>query len=141
MPRFLHSRRLDHFRRVHTNVNLAMREIEFYRTRAGRCPVEEFLAPLSEKQRWKIAWVMRLVESADVVPAQYFSELADTGGLWEVRTEHRGDAFRLLGFFDGGSLVILVSGFAKKTGRTPPLEIAVAQERRRDYFRRKAGHG
>jgi phage-related protein len=125
------------FRRVHINVNSGMREIEFYRTWAGRCPVEEYLDGLSAKQREKVGWVLRIIENADVVAPQYLSKLADTDDLWEVRAEFGGDAFRLLGFFDGGSLVILVSAFAKKTRRTPPAEIRLALERRRDYFRRK----
>ena len=114
-----------------------MREIQLYTTGAGRCPVEDFLDLLSEKQRTKIGWVLRLVENAPVVPAQYFSKLTGTDDLWEVRAEFGGDAFRLLCFFDGGSLIILASAFAKKTRRTPPAEIRLAEERRRDYFRRK----
>jgi phage-related protein len=130
-----------HFRRVHINVNLRMREIVLYTTWTGRCPVEEFLDSLSEKQRSKIGWVFRIVESTEIVPPQYFSKLADTDGLWEVRAEFGGDALRLIGFFDGGRLVILVSGFAKKTARTPLGEIDLAQERRREYFRRKGQAG
>lgn len=114
-----------------------MREIELYRIRAGRCPVEEYLDGLGTKQREKIGRVLRMVENSDAVPAQYFSKLAGTDGLWEVRAEFGGDAFRLLGFFDGGTLVILASAFTKKTRRTPPAEIRLAEERRRDYFRRK----
>jgi len=114
-----------------------MREIELYQTASGRCPVEAFLAALPAKQRAKVLWVLRIVENAAIVPAQYFCKLADTEGLWEVRSEYGGDACRLIGFFDGGNLVILVSAFAKKTGHTPPAEIDLAQERRREYFRRK----
>ena len=39
--------------------------------------------------------------------------------------------------FDGSRLVVLVSGFAKKTQKTPLQEIARAEERRRDYLSRK----
>jgi phage-related protein len=114
-----------------------MREIVLYTTWTGRCPVEEFLDALSMKQRLKVGWVLGIVERMRIVPAQYFSMLRDTDGLWEVRVEFAGDALRLLGFFDGGSLVVLVSAFAKKTERTPMAEIDLAHERRRDYFRRK----
>jgi DNA-binding HxlR family transcriptional regulator len=41
-----------------------MREIIFYRTASGRCPVEEFLDSLSDKQAAKILWVLRLVKSS-----------------------------------------------------------------------------
>ncbi len=114
-----------------------MREIRFYRTASGRSPVEEFLDSLSGKQAQKVVWVLRLVEELDSVPAQYLKKLVGTEELWEVRAQHGGDTFRLLGFFDGARLVVLVSGFAKKTQRTPPQEIARAEERRRDYLSRK----
>lgn len=39
-----------------------MKEIKFYTTESGRCPVAEFLDSLSSKQAQKTAWVMQLVE-------------------------------------------------------------------------------
>jgi phage-related protein len=59
------------------------------------------------------------------------------GRVLEVRAEFGGDAFRLLGFWDAGSLIILTNGFAKKTQKTPSREIALAGQRRRDYLNRK----
>lgn len=117
-----------------------MREIEFYRTRSGRSPVEEFLRGLDAGQAGKVDWVLRLVRGMEDVPAQYFKKLSGTDGLWEVRVRHGGDAFRMLGFLDGPTLVVLVSAFAKKTGQTPKLEIELAQQRRRDYLGRRQGN-
>ncbi|MBD0319994.1 MAG: type II toxin-antitoxin system RelE/ParE family toxin [Gemmatimonadetes bacterium] len=113
-----------------------MREIRFYRTSSGRSPVEEFLNSLSGKQAQKLVWVLRLVEELDRVPVQYFKKLTGTEELWEVRAQHGGDTFRLLGFFDGATVVVLVSGFAKKTQETPSREIELAEARRRDYLSR-----
>jgi len=42
-----------------------------------------------------------------------------------------------LGFFDGGTLLILTNGFAKKTQKTPPQEIALAIRRKNDYLARR----
>lgn len=117
-----------------------MRELRFYRTASGRSPVEEFLDALPGKQAQKVVWVLRLVEELDAVPAQYFQKMSGTEELWEVRAQQGGDTFRLLGFFDGPSRVVLVSGFAKKTRKTPKREIARAEERRRDYLSRKGEH-
>jgi phage-related protein len=47
-----------------------------------------------------------------------------------------GDIIRLLGFLYGSRLVILTNGFAKKTRKTPPKEIALAEQRKRDYINR-----
>ena len=113
-----------------------MREVQFYRTAAGDCPVEEFLDALTGKQAQKVVWVLRLVEQLDPVPAQYFKKLTDTEGLWEIRAQHGGDTFRLIGFHDSTRFVV-VSGFAKKTEKTPRQEIDVASARRQDCLRRR----
>ena len=114
-----------------------MREVRFYRTKSNDCPVEEFLDALGGKQVQKVFWVLRLVEELDPVPSQYFKKLVDTDGLWEVRAQHGGDTFRLIGFFDGTGLLVLTSGFAKKTEKTPRQEIALAEKRREDYLSRR----
>jgi phage-related protein len=114
-----------------------MREIQFYRTGLGACPVEEFLDSLGPKQTQKVLWVLRVVRDLPRVPVQYLKKLEGTDGLWEVRAEFGGDAFRLLGFWEAGRLIILTNGFAKKTQKTPKRELALAEQRRRDYLNRK----
>lgn len=114
-----------------------MKQIDFYRTSSGRCPVEEFLDSLTGKQAQKITWVLQLIEDLDHVPRQYFKKLVNTDDIWEVRVQFSGNIFRLLGFLDGDKLLILTSGFAKKTQKTPAQEIATAEQRKRDYLRRR----
>ncbi len=114
-----------------------MRQVNFYRTESGRCPVEEFLNSLTGKQTQKVAWVLQLVEELDVVPRQYFKKLINTDDIWEVRVQFGGNIFRLLGFFDGNELIVLTGGFVKKTQKTPRQEIATAEQRKRNYFGRR----
>ncbi len=114
-----------------------MRAIQFYRTDLGICPVEEFLDSLGPKQTQKVLWVLRVVRDLPRVPVQYLKKLEGTDGLWEVRAEFGGDAFRLLGFWEAGRLIILTNGFAKKTQKTPERELALAEQRRRDYLNRR----
>jgi phage-related protein len=114
-----------------------MREIQFYRTGLGACPVEEFLDSLGPKQTQKVLWVLRVVRDLPRVPVQYLKKLEGTDGLWEVRAEFGGDAFRLLGFWEAGRLIILTNGFAKKTQKTPERELALAEQRRREYLNRR----
>ena len=54
--------------------------------------------------------------------------------FWEVRATIGNNTFRLLGFFDGPKLIVLTSGFAKKTNKVPKQDIETAEERKRDYF-------
>lgn len=113
-----------------------MREIEFYRTASGACPVEDFLDSLDRKPAQKVAWVMQMVRELPSPPIQYFKKLIGTD-LWEIRTTFGGNAYRLLGFYDGDQLVVLTSGFAKKTQKTPKQEIDTACARMKDYFQQK----
>ncbi|MBK7217234.1 MAG: type II toxin-antitoxin system RelE/ParE family toxin [Candidatus Promineofilum sp.] len=114
-----------------------MRTIVFYRTARGASPVKEFLDSLNGKQAQKVVWVLRLIEELPQIPAQYFKKMDGTSDLWEVRIQAGNDAFRLLGFFDGGKLVVLTNGFAKKTQKTPARELALAEQRKRDYLLRR----
>ena len=114
-----------------------MREIQFYRTATGGCPVEEFLDGLGPKQAQKVAWVLQVVRELPMVPKQYFKKLDGTDDLWEVRADFGGDAFRLLAFWDAGQLIILTNAFSKKTQRTPAREINLAEQRKCDYLNRK----
>lgn len=92
---------------------------------------------LSGKQAQKVTWVLQLIEDLGVVPRQYFKKLVNTDDIWEVRIQFGGNIYRLLGFLDGNELLILTSGFAKKTQKTPRKEIATAEQRKRDYFSRR----
>lgn len=114
-----------------------MRTIIFYRLPNGQSPIETFLDSLTGKQAQKVLWVLQLVEELETIPRQYFKKLVDSEGIWEVRIQFGGDIFRLLGFFDGGRLLILTNGFAKKTQKTPAQEIELATQRKNDYLARR----
>jgi len=55
------------------------------------------------------------------------------GGKSTIWKKH----FRILGFFDGGKLIVLTNGFAKKTQKTPLSEIKLAENRKKEYIERK----
>ncbi len=113
------------------------REVSFYKTSTGRSPIEELLDSLPSRAAQKTAWVLRLVEDQEVVPGQYFQKLTGTDDLWEVRVKTGSNTHRLLGFWDGPRLVILCHAFQKKRQKTPRQAIRLAEERKREYFRRK----
>jgi len=113
-----------------------MREIHFYRTDSGLCPVEEFLDSLTAKQAQKVTWVMHLVEEMQSVPVKYFKKMSGTDGLWEIRIQSGNNIYRFLGFMNDGNIVILNHAFQKKTQKTPMKEIAIAETRKKDYLNR-----
>ena len=114
-----------------------MRKIHFYRTESGYCPAEKFLDSLSGKQAQKVAWVLRLIEEMENIPAHYFKKLVNTRDIWEVRIQADGDIFRLLGFLENKHLFILTHACQKKTQKIPQKESRVAERRKQDYLRRR----
>ena len=115
-----------------------MREVIFYETSSGQKPIEDFLDQLTSKQAQKVTWVLKLIEELDRIPSNYFKKMVNTDELWEVRASAGSNIFRLLGFFDGPNFVVLAHAFQKKTRKTPKQAIKIAEERRKDYFRRKS---
>ncbi len=114
-----------------------MREVIFYETESGKCPVEDFLNSLTPKQTQKVTWTLSLIEDLPVIPKQYYKKLVNTNDIWEVRVMYKNDIFRILGFFDGNELIVLNHAFRKKTQKTPQQAIKTAESRKRDYFKRK----
>ena len=114
-----------------------MRVIKFYRTETVNCPVEDFLQSLPDKQSKKVARTLRVVRDLEQVPTKYLKKIKSTEDIWEVRATLGNNTFRLLGFYDGPNLIVLTSGFAKKTNKVPKQEIKTAEERKRDFYRRK----
>ena len=117
-----------------------MREVRFYTTESGDSPIEEFLDSLTGKQAQKVVWVLQLVEDLERVPRQYLKKMVGTDDIWEVRVQVGNNIFRLLGFFDSDQLMILTNGFAKKTQKTPRREIALAEQRKSNYLKRREQH-
>jgi phage-related protein len=80
------------------------------------CPgISRFFA---RKVAQKVAWVLSLLEDLEVVPSTYFKKLAGTEDIWECRIQFASNAYRILCFFEGNSMVILTHRFAKKTQKT-----------------------
>jgi len=52
---------------LHVNIG-RMKEIHFYRTVSGSCPIEVFIDSLSGKQAQKVTWVLQLIEELDNPP-------------------------------------------------------------------------
>jgi len=111
------------------------REIRYYKFENGKCPVKEYIDSFPEKIVSKIFWTLELVESLEIVPKEYFKKI--TNNIWEIRIQFGNNIYRFLGFFAGKRLVVLNHAFTKKTQKTPRKEIKLAEERRKDYLRRK----
>ena len=110
-------------------------ELIFYETSDGQKPVEDFLLGLDVKMRAKLVQMMELLEDKGFeLREPYTKSLGD--GIFELRCKQASNITRALFFFYIGGKIIITNGFTKKTKKTPPKEIYIAQERRTDYIRR-----
>ncbi len=98
---------------------------------------EDFFKKQSRKVQDKIIKVLDILETVDRVPATYLKYIEGTNGLFEIRAQFGSDIFRIFCCFDGNRLVVLFSGFQKKTQKTPLKEIAKAVRIMDEYFNDK----
>lgn len=93
----------------------------------------EFFDEQNQKVKQKIIWTLKIVETIDKIPAEYFKHLEGTNGLYEIRVQIGNNIFRIFCFFDEGKLVVLTNGFQKKTQKTPKREIEKALKIKMEY--------
>ena len=111
-------------------------EVNFYYKADGSCPVRDFLDTLDDKMLAKLLGTISLLEANGTQQREPYSKsLGD--GIFELRVKQSSNITRILYFFVVGHQIILTNGFVKKTQKTPPEEIALAQKYRADYFYRK----
>ena len=118
-----------------------IREIKFYRTANGRCPVEEFLDSLSGNAAKRVTWMLELIREVERIPECYFKKLRGTDDIWECRVQFGSNTFRLLGFWPGHSTLDLTHGFIKKSQKTPRREIKRAERFKDEFLRRSVENG
>lgn len=98
---------------------------------------EDFFKEQTRKVQDKIIKVLDILEQVERVPSTYLKYIEGTNGLFEVRVQLGNNIFRIFCCFDGNKLVVLFSGFQKKTQKTPLVEIARAQRIMTEYYNDK----
>lgn len=98
---------------------------------------DEFFKTQNRKIQDKIIKVLDILEQVERVPATYLKYIEGTNGLFEVRVQLANEIFRIFCCFDGNRLVVLFSGFQKKTQKTPRKEIQRAVNIMNEYFDEK----
>lgn len=113
--------------------HLAEMPVVFYRTVAGREPVREWLRGLPAEDRRVIGADLATLQVGWPIGMPMCRSLG--AGLWELRSSLPSNRIaRLLLFVSEGRIGIL-HGFIKKTQKTPPGEIAVAQKRMKEMMK------
>lgn len=102
---------------------------------------DDFFKKQSQKVRDKIIKVLDIIEQIERIPSTYLKFIDGTNGLFEVRVQLAGNIFRIFCFFDGNRLVVLLTGFQKKTQKTPKEEIKRAERLMDEYYQEKKKGG
>jgi len=96
----------------------------------GQLPAREFIDSLDDAAAARIdAFIERLRTSGNRMQGKFVNKLSED--IFELRVKQFDRIFRILFFYQPGMLILLTSGFQKKTQKTPPGEIVRAKRLRR----------
>ena len=108
--------------------------IEYVELPNGRIPAREFVDSLDDKAAARIdAFIERLRVYGNRMEAKFVKKL--TKDIFELRVKQFDRIFRILFFYQPGTLVVITSGFQKKTQETPPAEITRAEQLRKLWMK------
>jgi phage-related protein len=102
----------------------------FYRAPSGSEPVREWLQTLTRPDKFRIGVDIWKIQSEWPLGMPHVRSLGN--GVHEVRSNLPAGIARVL-FIVSGNEMVLLHGFIKKTQKTPPDALALANKRRRDY--------
>lgn len=107
-----------------------------YRTRAGGRPVKAFLDKLTDEELAAVVAGMKEVVARGLAAARHLR-----GDVYEVRADASTRSFRVLFAGEGryAQVLLSLSVFEKRTQKTPPRELQLAEDRLRDWRLRSGG--
>jgi phage-related protein len=101
--------------------------IEYVELPNGRAPAREFVDSLDDKAAARIdAFIERLRIYGNRMQGKFIKKL--TSDIFELRVKQFDRIFRVLFFYRPGMLIVITSGFQKKSEQTPPAEVARAEQ-------------
>ncbi len=108
--------------------------IEYVELPNGRIPAREFVDSLDDKAAARIdAFIERLRIYGNRMQAKFVKKL--TNDIFELRVKQFDRIFRVLFFYQPRMLIVITSGFQKKTEQTPTGEIARAEQLRKLWMK------
>lgn len=110
--------------------------IEYVELPNGRIPARDFVDSLDEKAAARIdAFLDRLRIYGNRMQGKFVKKLAND--IFELRVKQFDRIFRVLFFYQPGMVIVITSGFQKKTEQTPPGEIARAEQLRKLWMKHR----
>lgn len=105
-------------------------EAVFFKTRSGREPAREWLLALPKADRREVGTDIAYVQYKWALGRPRVDHLE--GAVWEVRSNLKERIARVL-FAVSGDEMVLLHGFIKKTRKTPPGDLELAQQRWKEW--------
>lgn len=105
--------------------------VVFYRTAAGSEVVRDWLRGLDEEDRNAIGMDLMRVQFRWPVGMPLCRPMGE--GLWEVRTSLSRNRIARVLFCLHEEKILALSGFIKKTQKTPPAELTLARKRMKEF--------
>jgi phage-related protein len=93
----------------------------------------DFYKIQTKKVKDKVVWVLRLLESIDRLPEEYFKHLSGTKRLYEIRIQQGKNKFRIFCCLESDNRIIVFNGFQKKSQKTPESEKLKAKKILQEY--------
>ena len=109
------------------------RRWRYYTTTTGTQPVKAYLDQLESHDHDAVRAAMLAVQIAGLAGARHLR-----GDVYELRASRAGRAWRVLFAAEGrtSQVLLAVTAFEKKSPKTPPAAIDLAQQRLADWRRR-----
>ena len=111
-------------------------KIEYVELPNGKVPARDFVDSLEDKAAARVdAFVERLRIYGNRMQGKFVKKL--TNDIFELRVKQFDRIFRVLFFYQPGMLIVITSGFQKKTEQTPRNEITRAQQLRKLWMKHR----
>jgi putative addiction module killer protein len=115
-------------------------EIVYYKRSSGKQPARKFINGLSDKKaKARLFARITMLARHGNLPTEQVKKIHGANDLWEIRITSSSGAVRLFYSLQKGKIVLLLSGFIKKTQKTPKREIDKALAYLKDYKEPKHG--
>lgn len=107
-----------------------------YRAAAGRRPIKEFIDALSDTDAAAVVAAMKDVRDTGLAAARHLR-----GDIYEVRADGDRQTYRILFAPEGrrSQVLLALEAFSKKTQKTPPDKLRLAERRLAEWRRRGIG--
>jgi hypothetical protein len=100
----------------------------------------EFYENQNAKIQEKFDFLIQILQTQPNIPQKYVKHITNSDGIYELRVSSMQNEYRVLFFFEegslieGGRIVILSNGFFKKDNKDYVKAVALAEQIKSDYL-------